>query len=252
MAWRRIATSHYLNECWPDSLTHICGTRGRWVKAESNKIIIQFRLARMLVTSTFTYWNFVTYSAPKVVRGSLSRQCNKMCLTSLVFVLVLWNLATWQKVSISCNIYNLDWYFIFHKLHNKAEMTGTQKLTPDFVTTHRSWCYCTCCQFNTRVIINVLVDYIHLQGLSSPYPNTWLAHNKPAIPEYTRKISWRLKGILFWRNDDLKSPQMTKLYLNVVIWTLSRHGESKSSVEPSYENIGYKTSTMYIIIMETN
>ena len=26
------ATSHYLNQCWPDSLTHICGTRGRWVK----------------------------------------------------------------------------------------------------------------------------------------------------------------------------------------------------------------------------
>ena len=25
------ATSHYLNQCWPDSLTHICGTRGRWV-----------------------------------------------------------------------------------------------------------------------------------------------------------------------------------------------------------------------------
>ena len=26
------ATSHYLNQCWPDSLTHICGTRGRWTK----------------------------------------------------------------------------------------------------------------------------------------------------------------------------------------------------------------------------
>ena len=24
------ATSHYLNQCWPSSLTHICGTRGRW------------------------------------------------------------------------------------------------------------------------------------------------------------------------------------------------------------------------------
>ena len=26
------ATSHYLKHCWPSSLTHICGTRGRWVK----------------------------------------------------------------------------------------------------------------------------------------------------------------------------------------------------------------------------
>ena len=30
MAWHRIATSHYLNQCWPDTLTHICGTSGRW------------------------------------------------------------------------------------------------------------------------------------------------------------------------------------------------------------------------------
>ena len=28
MAWRR--SSHYLNQCWPSSLTHICGTSGRW------------------------------------------------------------------------------------------------------------------------------------------------------------------------------------------------------------------------------
>ena len=25
------ATSHYLNQCWSSSLTHICGTRERWV-----------------------------------------------------------------------------------------------------------------------------------------------------------------------------------------------------------------------------
>ena len=32
------ATSHYLNQCWPSSLTHICGTRGRWLKIGSNYI----------------------------------------------------------------------------------------------------------------------------------------------------------------------------------------------------------------------
>ena len=151
-----------------------------------------------------------------------------MHLTSLVFALVLWNFAAWQKVNISCNIYYFDWYFTFYKLHNRAEMAGTQKLTPDFVTTHRTWWYCMCCQFNTRMIIGVRVDYIHLQGLSSHHPNTWLAPDKTAIPEYTRKMLWRLNGILFWRNDDLKSPQKTKLYLMsscgpwVVRVTLSR------------------------------
>ena len=27
------APSHYLNQCWHYSLTHTCGTRGRWVKS---------------------------------------------------------------------------------------------------------------------------------------------------------------------------------------------------------------------------
>ena len=35
MAWCRQATSHYLNQRWPRSLTHICGTKRRWV----NKVV---------------------------------------------------------------------------------------------------------------------------------------------------------------------------------------------------------------------
>ena len=31
MAWCRIATHHYSNQCWPDTLTHICCIRGRWL-----------------------------------------------------------------------------------------------------------------------------------------------------------------------------------------------------------------------------
>ena len=30
--WFRSAPSHYLNQCWHISLTHICSTQGRWVK----------------------------------------------------------------------------------------------------------------------------------------------------------------------------------------------------------------------------
>ena len=32
MAWRRQATSHYLNQWWSSQLTHICVTRPQWVK----------------------------------------------------------------------------------------------------------------------------------------------------------------------------------------------------------------------------
>ena len=34
MAWRQIIDKPYLNQCWPSSLTQICGTKGRWVKQQ--------------------------------------------------------------------------------------------------------------------------------------------------------------------------------------------------------------------------
>ena len=36
MDWHLTRTSHYLNQCWSGSLTHICGTWGRWVKHSMN------------------------------------------------------------------------------------------------------------------------------------------------------------------------------------------------------------------------
>ena len=33
MAGTEQATSHYLNQCWPYSLTHICVTRPQWVNS---------------------------------------------------------------------------------------------------------------------------------------------------------------------------------------------------------------------------
>ena len=40
MAWCLFGPvpSHYLNHWWPDSLTHICATRGRWVKLNDSFI----------------------------------------------------------------------------------------------------------------------------------------------------------------------------------------------------------------------
>ena len=32
LQWIKCLSVTYLNQCWPDSLMHICGTRGRWVK----------------------------------------------------------------------------------------------------------------------------------------------------------------------------------------------------------------------------
>ena len=43
--WFRIVAcsvpSHYLNQCCPSSLTHICGTRGRWVNTVKELVLLQ-------------------------------------------------------------------------------------------------------------------------------------------------------------------------------------------------------------------
>ena len=40
MAWRRIRTCHYLNQCTPDLLAHVCGTRGRWTNGWFNSPVL--------------------------------------------------------------------------------------------------------------------------------------------------------------------------------------------------------------------
>ena len=42
------ATNHYLNQCWPSSLTHICGTRGRWFKRSEILGMSQCRIQSIL------------------------------------------------------------------------------------------------------------------------------------------------------------------------------------------------------------
>ena len=49
MAWRRRATSHYLNQWWPSSLTHKCVTRPQWVKIISTVI-------NMTKATSCNYW----------------------------------------------------------------------------------------------------------------------------------------------------------------------------------------------------
>ena len=43
--------THYLNQCWPDLLTHVCGTRGRWVNGDSGKGLSPDRLQAITWTN---------------------------------------------------------------------------------------------------------------------------------------------------------------------------------------------------------
>ena len=42
MAWRRIGDKPLFNRCWSYSLTHICGTRGRWVNHKYTRCFFLF------------------------------------------------------------------------------------------------------------------------------------------------------------------------------------------------------------------
>ena len=56
MAWCHHATSHYLNQCWPSSLTHICDSPGRWVKvrAQDRSPIMATRVTWPITSVLFT------------------------------------------------------------------------------------------------------------------------------------------------------------------------------------------------------
>ena len=53
MAWCRQATSHYLSQCWPRSLSPYGVTRPQWVNRETGKNIF----LRFLLTEHFFWWN---------------------------------------------------------------------------------------------------------------------------------------------------------------------------------------------------
>ena len=50
------ATSHYLNQCWPNSLTHTCGTRGRWVNSYLIGYFEWHHLIKDKISKPLTQW----------------------------------------------------------------------------------------------------------------------------------------------------------------------------------------------------
>ena len=58
-------TSHYLNQCWHSSLTHICGTRGRWINANMRPLRHQV-FSKALLCNKIYYTSLTShYAAPQ-------------------------------------------------------------------------------------------------------------------------------------------------------------------------------------------
>ena len=75
MAWCRQATSHYLSQCWPRSLSPLGVTRPQWVNMPSyqyrtshsgDKIILQ--LSYLHNGISYTKWHLYIESGPKVLQ----------------------------------------------------------------------------------------------------------------------------------------------------------------------------------------
>ena len=92
MAWRRLAASLYLNQCWPDSSTHICGTRGRWV----NGLDITKSMSTTRTQSKCFFWCYMKYK--------LMDSMNTKVFCQLIDYWLMLD-------SLICFIWSLRWYF---------------------------------------------------------------------------------------------------------------------------------------------
>ena len=65
MAWR-----HYLNQCWPNSRTHICDTRGRWDK---DSLPFDVRLPEIIVV-VLVHTKITRHKAHTIISWANSKQ----------------------------------------------------------------------------------------------------------------------------------------------------------------------------------
>ena len=86
IAWRLSVPTHYLNQCWPSSQTHICGTRWRWVN-KYTKIIFKisweviknspchliYNLPAELERCSFPYFPCSPWQTPNPARSNHGR-----------------------------------------------------------------------------------------------------------------------------------------------------------------------------------
>ena len=73
MAWCRQATSHYLNQCWPRSMSPNGVTRPQWV----NKGSVQITWRERLPADWISYFQFSIHNNP--VRVNVTYQFSRRC-----------------------------------------------------------------------------------------------------------------------------------------------------------------------------
>ena len=95
------ATSHYLNQWWPSSLTHICGIRGRWVNA---KVIVLLKNLNISLYIT-CYCTQCNQEKVKTIRFELKTpyrtHVETLCYSFLLFHRINVSTVSWMYCSKS-------------------------------------------------------------------------------------------------------------------------------------------------------
>ena len=142
MAWHLTGDkpSNYLKPCWPSSLTHICGTRGRWVNPVGWICIIthkdvfshfQFLSNVIKLSDGILPWRrqgpvYTTVYPKKYAHGfCFAVLCCDYTLTDFPISIRLTSLALWQSndcpSASKATLMNMDKYFMwihYERLHN--------------------------------------------------------------------------------------------------------------------------------------
>ena len=101
--------SHYLNQCWPDSLTHICSTRGRWVKAVLYEIL---------------YYIGLRYNDIRLYSLRLGGQANSLMFNCFK-LMMKWQFKNTGKKAKIAMIQLLSYQIIFLYVHDQFSKRST-------------------------------------------------------------------------------------------------------------------------------
>ena len=72
--------SHYLNQCWPDSLMHICGTRGRWVDGME----IYLAPISLMILYQNASWTHISFWCDSIVGNHIATNSSHAATSQLV------------------------------------------------------------------------------------------------------------------------------------------------------------------------
>ena len=113
MAWCRQATSHYLSQCWPRSLSPFGDTRPQWVNVEIIPLPILNNLYPSLPSFDISWCR--QHSSHHLQGQQL--QVISCCLWhAAVGLALIWNQARWNTVSMSKDLLtsNIMWKTFLH------------------------------------------------------------------------------------------------------------------------------------------